>query len=344
MNKILGITFIFIASIAMKGFAQEDECAFKLREAEKLYQQGLIEEIPELIGNCLENGFSKEDKLQAYKLLILTYLFEDEVQNAETAMYNFIKKYPEYEITPTDPQDFVYLYESYKAIPIVSIGAVMGGTFSIANIKEPYGTNDLNRELGSYNQSGMALQFGLKFNVFVYDNIEFNSEILYTQNKFEFYDENFLGIHTLSFDETQTRLDIPLSITYDFDLKIKIKPFVRCGMNVGFLLTDYVLASDLYNDKSLEAITGADFDVLHQRKSTNYWGIIGTGVKYKIARGYLIYDMQYNIGLSNQVVPDKRYSNPDELFYYKYISNDFVLSNFNMRIGYVYSFYKPTKK
>ena len=344
MNKLKIISFIFLILSSFISFSQEDECAFKLREAEKLYQQGLIEEIPELIGNCLESGFNKEDKLQAYKLLILTYLFEDEVQSAENAMFEFIKKYPEYEIVPTDPVDFVYLYESYKAVPIVSFGATLGGSYSIATVKEPWGTNNLNGALGSYNHSGMGLQFGLKFNVFIHDKIEFNSEILYTQNKFEFYDENFLGIYTQSFDEMQIRLDIPLTFTYDFDLHKKIKTFVRGGLCMGILMDDYVLASNTYNDNSLEPLTGVDFKVNDQRKTLNYWAVTGTGIKYKIARGYLIYDIQYHLGLSNQVIPENRFSNADELFYYKYVSNDFWVSNFVMRVGYVYSLYKPTKK
>lgn len=339
-------TTIFILWIisVLSVCSQEEDCVFKLREAEKLYQQGLIEEIPDLINECIQEGFSKEDRLQAFKLLILTYLFEDEIQKAEDAMYNFIKKYPEYEIVPTDPLDFVYLYESYKAVPIVSFGASVGYSLANTTISERYGTHDLTSTHGDFNQSGLGLQLGLKVNFFVYENTEVNLEFLYAQNKFEYVDEELYDFAYLSFDETQTRLDIPVSVTYDFDIKSRFTPFARLGCNFGILMNSNALSSVTYTDDSHEKKTGPDMDISNQRNPFNYWGILGTGIKYKIPKGYLMADVQYNLGLSGQTNENERYSDFDQAFYYYHLDDNFKLNTLNFRLGYIYTIYKPTKK
>lgn len=341
---LIYISFFILLTVNI--FSQEEECVFTLREAEKLYQQGLIEEIPELITGCIEDGFSKEDRLQAYKLLILTYLFEDEVQKAEEAMFSFIKKYPEYEIVPTDPVDFVYLYESYQALPILSIGICVGGSYSNTTIIEPYGTHNLNSPHGDYNQCGMGLQLGLRLTFNIYENTDVNLELLYSQNKFEYVNENLFNVMNQSFDETQTRFDIPLTFTYDIDIKKPFWPFVRAGCNFGILLDANALSYIKYNDFSHEDKTGPDMKITAQRKTLNYWGIIGTGIKYKVTRGYFIADVNYNFGLSNQVNPKKRTTidNLEQAFYYFHTDDDFRLNSLNFRLGYVYTFYKPTKK
>ena len=100
MLKKLCCIIVFVVGILNISFSQQQDCIFKLQEAEKLYTQGLIEEIPQLLEPCIKRGLSKEDKLQAFKLVILSYLFDDNQQEAEREILNYIKQYPEYEITP----------------------------------------------------------------------------------------------------------------------------------------------------------------------------------------------------------------------------------------------------
>ena len=114
MLKKFCCIIVFVITVLNISFSQQQDCVFKLQEAEKLYSQGLIEEIPQLLNPCIESGLSQEDKLQAYKLVILSYLFNDEQVDAEDAMLSFLKRYPEYEISPTDPTEFVYLFESFS--------------------------------------------------------------------------------------------------------------------------------------------------------------------------------------------------------------------------------------
>ena len=67
---------IILFSIPTISIAQ-DQCAVALSEAEDKYDQGRLYEIPEILESCLEYGFSKEEKIRAYRLLTLSYLFLD---------------------------------------------------------------------------------------------------------------------------------------------------------------------------------------------------------------------------------------------------------------------------
>ena len=76
---------IFACSIT---FGQKS-CLNTLREAKDLYEQGLIDEIPDLLSGCMESGFTRAQRIEAYKIIILTYLFDDDQFAAEKMMDEF---------------------------------------------------------------------------------------------------------------------------------------------------------------------------------------------------------------------------------------------------------------
>ena len=78
-------------------YSQETgKCAEKLKNAQTSFDKGQVEEVPSMLRDCMKSGFNKEEALTAYKLLIQTYLLEDETGRADSVMYTFLKKYPEY--------------------------------------------------------------------------------------------------------------------------------------------------------------------------------------------------------------------------------------------------------
>src|SRR5664279_1063308 len=88
--------------------AQGQSCSYTLKEAQRLYQQGLIKDIPAMLQGCLEKGFTRRERQDAYKLILLCHLYNDDQASADSAMPKFLKKFPDYEINATDPKEFVY--------------------------------------------------------------------------------------------------------------------------------------------------------------------------------------------------------------------------------------------
>ena len=86
--KLILILCLFI-EFSVTLFAQ-DNCSFKLEEAQKLYESGNLDSIPSMLNPCIEKGFSGDELSRAYKLLILTYLFEDNQEIGIIPCSNFL--------------------------------------------------------------------------------------------------------------------------------------------------------------------------------------------------------------------------------------------------------------
>jgi len=349
MLKKFCCIIVFVVGILNISFSQQQDCIFKLQEAEKLYNQGLIEDIPGLLNPCIRTGLSKEDKLQAYKLLILSYLFDDDQESADKAMLDFLKFSPEYKISPTDSKEFIYLFNSYSNNALYSFGISGGLNFTNIFIREQWGNYDYNSTTDEYKAAGFGYQVRLNVNRYIADNLEFVFEIMLKQNKFEnlatipAFNNN--DLNQQSYTETQTRFEIPLSITYDFDYG-KIKPYLRAGASIGYLSNSLSKIRRLYIDNSTNTdLKSPDIQIKDKRNMLNYWGVIGGGIKYQIPRGYIVLDVRYNIGLLNQTKPDNRIVKDSEsIWKYHYLDDNFLLNNGTVSLGYVYLLYKPKRK
>ena len=114
MIKQILIYLIITSFFIPLSFAQDD-CSVLLRRAQKYYDDGVIEEVPALLTSCLEDGFTKEEKVDAYKLLILCSIYEDNIDQADDQMLAFLKANPEYEINQSvDAAEFIHFFKSYK--------------------------------------------------------------------------------------------------------------------------------------------------------------------------------------------------------------------------------------
>ena len=349
MLKKFCCIIVFVVSVLNISFSQQQDCVFKLQEAEKLYSQGLQEEIPLLLNPCIESGLTKEDRLQAYKLVILSYLFNDEQVEAENAMLSFLKRYPEYEISPTDAQEFIYLFESFSNIALYSFGISGGLNFTNISLREQYGTYNYNQSQQEYNPSGSGFQVGININRYIADNLEFVFELKFKQNKFESLkyipDLDDIEFNKIGFSETQTRIEMPLSVTYDFEYG-KLKPFLRVGGSIGYLadVSSKITREYIVNINNTD-VKSPDIKISDYRNQLNYWGIVGGGLKYQIPRGYLILDVRFNFGLHNQVNQNNRVmQSSEQIWKYHYMDDNFVLNNGAVSVGYVYLLYKPERK
>ena len=90
-------------------FAQESECAIKLSTAREKFDAGLVQEVPGLLNDCIANGFNNEERIQAYKLLINAYIFDDNLKQAEATVLIFLKNFPDYKAGGNDTPELTNL-------------------------------------------------------------------------------------------------------------------------------------------------------------------------------------------------------------------------------------------
>jgi hypothetical protein len=356
-KKNLILTIILSAVISFTANGQSEDCVIQLQEAERLYSQGQVENIPQMLEDCIAEGFNKEERLQAYKLIILTFLTDDNMRKADSAMIDFLKRYPEYEITVADPAEFVYLFGSYKTLPLYSLGVTLGTSFSSVNSLESFGTYNLNmRAEPAFSISGIPLRVGITFSRYITKGLDVNLEVFYTAFNFSYQNKAFGGLELnegaygkVNYDETQSHLEVPVSFTYDLGQR-RVRPYFRLGFAVSYMLTATSSTTLDYTYGTHDTRKGQSIDRLDNRNPFNYWALGGVGVKFKITKGYFFADFRANIGINEQLKDGTRYIGDgttyelnDLTWYYGYTDDNFLLNNLIVSVGYVRLFYKPKK-
>ncbi|MBN2682428.1 MAG: PorT family protein [Bacteroidales bacterium] len=340
MNKLFVLLLLF--SVSANSLYSQQNCAVILKEAEKMFDNGVIEDVPSLLNDCLKNGFSKDEKLRAYRLIIISFLFDDNKEEAEAFMLELLKLEPEYEVNKVvDPSEFVSLMEKFRTLPLYSFGVFGGTNYSNINPTEFYGVHNVTKR-GYDFSSGMGYQFGIRFNRYLINHVELSTEFSINQSTFEYSDSVF-SFAVVTFDEKQTKLSLPLSITYQFEIN-KIKPYIRLGFNNSYNLNVFGTSIRKYIDNSHRDITGSDVELTQYRNRYSASALAAIGTKYKIKRGDLFFEIRYLHGLTNQTKVENRYTSPELIYKYFYIDNDFTLNNLLLSFGYTYSFYKPMLK
>jgi hypothetical protein len=348
MISYLKNIFLFISAFFVISGAAQEDCLKSFQNARQLYDQGMIDEIPEILAPCIESGFTRAQKIEAYKLIILAYLFDDNQYEAEKSMLEFLKKYPEYEIMPSDPVEFVYLFESYKTKAIFSMGVTLGPNLANPRIIEPYHAGDVTYNSSS-NTSGPGYQIGFNISRYILDKFFLNIGINYTTTQFSFrddinyyYNNDELQFAEITFKEKISMIDIPVTFAYEISSR-KVKYYLCTGINAGSIYKVTGIPSRVY-DVDSPPITGADISMTDFRQSNTFFYIVGTGFKYKIPRGFLIFDLRCNIGLNNVINDETRYKSTELWSKYFYVDDDYSINYFTLSLGYYFSLYKPKKQ
>lgn len=338
---------IFLIAFFYVSFVRADDCVSSLKEAHKLFNAGQLEEAELLVLPCLkQNYYSKEDKRDVYKLLIVINLYEERFQEADDYMKRFLKQYPEYEVTSDDSADFVDLYKLYNTLPVYSIGGLVGTNFSFAKGKQKFGVYDVNINQGSYS-TVVGYDFGVSLHKNISQKLSFTAGLTYTilNNRFEtlMYGDEM----ELTYDEKQEWLYLPVDVRYALKEK-KITPYIGVGLKFGVLFSAKANINREYTVNAVNSysdVTVNKLDVKGLKKRMNLWGYGVLGAKYKISHGSVYLQMMYNYAIINETNKDNRYTEVPELATEFYMVNDDVfLDHLSIQLGYYYHIYNPRKK
>lgn len=342
-NRIYKYFLIILVTLLTRtiAYGQTNDCFIKLKDAEKLYENGLIEKIPPLLGPCIKKGLNKEDRLQAIKLVTQSYLFDDKYEKADSMMALLLKIEPEYQPNQlVDPPEFINLYKSYRTMPILSLAVNLGGNFTDIKLIEPFGVGNIENAPGTYSP-GFGYNIGISAEKYFMERLEGSVGLRICGNKFRKKDKP-LDFTKTTFEETQTRLELPVYANFDILLK-DIKPFVTAGFIFAYNMNDFADVERIYTDNSHNDETGSEIKLSENRNTVNLWLGAGVGVKYKIDAGTLSFRSRYNIGMFNQTVKENRFSDNELLYKYYYVDDDFRMNFFEFIFSYSYPLYKPQK-
>jgi len=341
-----------LLSVVLLGFwplvaypQEAGSCAEKLANAQALFDRGQVEQVPVMLRECLKDGFNREESLAAYKLIIQAYLFDDKLEMADSTMLAFLKKNPEYQLSPTDHSSFVHLFNNFKVKPIVQIAVHLGSNMPFVTFVTPV-TTASEQSSNKYSAELLNLYTSVEARFAINRKLELNVEVGYSQLKFineEIIKNDDVEHDFISYTESQKRLEVPVSATYSFKNFGRFTLYGRLGAGAALSFKSTAIASKASTDLNAYGIlSGKELDLKDSRIPVDFFTQIGAGIKFKTPGGYFFTEIRSNFGFRNQTV--RGGSTVDELrSYYGYVDDDFHLNTLNFSLGYTLLFYKPSK-
>ncbi|PIB35818.1 hypothetical protein BFP72_10655 [Reichenbachiella sp. 5M10] len=334
-------------------------CTQKLSEAEDLYESGRLYEVTKKLneGNCLhggKEGFTKEERTRAYRLLALVYIFMDNEPEAEDAVVNLLLVDPEHPGNdPNDPAELKYLFAKYRSKPIFRLGILAGGNFSNVKSLATYMPSSMNPGFDSTGtvisksfDSDLGFRAGLSFEYMVVKNLELVVRLIYSAHSFD-VDYNVISNGTyeptnsffLVMKEKQNWLKTPVALRYNIPLG-GVTPYVTLGASYDFLLS----ANMSGNRAGLgtKFLTGLDLKANNMRYTSNwsYMGGLGVKIDFKRTDSFFV-EGSYSVGAKNFV--KNRYGSEELNFDVSHTDDDKVINSMAISAGYIHSFYNPKK-
>lgn len=344
------ILILVVWIVATACLAQAPTCTQTLRLARTTYQQGRLHELPSLLASCINSGFTKEERTEAYELLTLAYIYLEEPEKADEAMLGVLNTDHFYEVNPeVDPAEFVALYKKFRTRPLYRIGARFGITGTTASPTSNSFVSINSPGNGTYS-SGFSFQGAFVFEKDLTAKFIIAPELGYTirtydySNPQQFVYDSATSTSVVSTQATfnQTWIDLSLLVQYRILLKSKnLIPYVAAGPGISYLLSasGSLLTSEV---EGAFVVSGPDIDIKNSFNTLAYSAIVAAGIKYKVGGVFLTAEARYQFGLVNVVNPESR-SNLEVVFDYATTFNNVRQNNFGFSLGVLYPYFKPRK-
>ena len=340
--------FILLLLYALSNVpALAQSCGETLNKARDSFSAGHFYEIPALLKPCLDNGFNKDQKIEAYWLLTRTYLFIDDPISAEDSYLKLLKQDPEYEIDPErDPVDVVYLSKKFKTTPIFILYGKVGSNYSSISVINNYGTDNTSSTMEEYSgKFGFKIGGGAELNLS--DHVSLGTELNLYSRAYK-YTNGFFNADSQTFEETQLGFEWPVHFKYRWSIG-RSQPYFYIGGGLNYLVSANAtvklvdrIGSDTSNPTEIP-VTGPQINIKDLRNTLTHFTHIGAGVNYRVGYNYLIFDVRYTAGLSNMVNPDSQYSNPVLLYKFGFVDDDKLMNSMAISVGFVKPLYKARK-
>lgn len=320
------ITLVNAASL----FAQIDPCLTLLKDARQFSDNGLydqaIAKANESIALC---ELSRDDRIDAYKLLFINYLAIDNLEMANETVARILKINPNYEPDKQlDSPEIIAIFQKYK--PLVSLAAfIQGGlNYGLVDVQKTYSVVTSNDADGLDNYKALpGLQLGAGLEYRVWKNAWIRLGGFYRQSRYSIALDDIQN-QVVTYDEKINFLDINPGIRYYFRSR-ELQPFVGLGGQFSFLIS------------SLGNITrGEEFDLVDRTEQRNtFFAGYGAevGLSYKKRSFLFQLSTRYDRFNGNIVNPEYRFNNLDVVFKYYYLDNDFSLSNFQVNLAIAFA-------
>ncbi len=349
-KKYIKFYFFILFLIYQPTVFSQIDCSHILRNAIEKYHEGLYEDIvnvlPKIFDKC---DFSENERNDALKILISSYMQLDEIESGHEYMYYFLKENPNYKINLTsDPVPFVEAINNFNIKPMFEFGVGLSLIRSNAQILKNYTLWDVADYSKSYNYK-FKPEYGFNFQWNITNKLSlqlsaFRSEIYYSREITAY--TNLV----MNYSETTEFFKFPIGFSYKQPIYKNWSLIGSLGVysslinkaSSEFEIND--VRVDPSNNETLFNKKESLSDINDSRISNNFGYYWGFGIKYKIKKFNILFNISKLYDTKNYNLPSKRYDNILAKDYY-YVDDDIIFSYFILSLGVTYNlFHKVTYK
>lgn len=341
-KSIILVVFLVATLTGQHTFAQS--CAQTLRLARSTYEQGRLHELPALLEKCLNSSeFTKQERVEAYKILTLAYIYLEEPDKADETMLKILQTDNYFEVNnQVDPAEFIALYKTFRTTPTFRIGGKAGIAITKPSLS---GAQWANEGTSSYKQGvgftgGISAEIPLTKTRFVLNPELFILLPSYSLTNVRTFES--IGDFETTMDVSQSYASLPLSVQYSLlNRKSKLNPYVSGGFTTDFLLSASKTAvRRLVENQSVDSKTYTskkDFENINLSLHAS------AGIKYRFAGGFLLAEVRYRYGLLNVNTAASAFQTTEAAWNYRTIEGIYSLNALQVTLGYVQNIFKPKK-
>jgi len=340
--------------LSHKSWAQTN-CARILNEAENDYQRGNLYAIPDKLAACLLNGFEKEELIQAYRLLTLTYLNINQEDNAREALISLLKVNPEYKLGATTPVEFENLYNQINTDPYLYIGAMVNVGLSDVVVMRDFSMSSDNNQAKAEYTGKVSINLGLQVTVPIKKWLAITVQPNFAQVRYDYKEginaqfQAEKAIQETTLTEQSRYWEFPVMARFNKEFN-KLSVVAYAGGYVSSMISANFTEIQRINvfDDITNEVTGSGIDLTSYRRSLNF----GYQAQLGIAFNYLGLNWETRLGIREQILNQAKYesvtSRLQNSFSYDYL---YVDDDFRNRVFFFsltvskpfYNFYRAKK-
>lgn len=356
MKRFL-LLFCFLCLLSFRVAFGQQSGAQTLRLAQSIYEQGRLHEIPDLLSDAKMVGFSKAERVSAYRLLTLSYIYLEEPEKADVAMQKLLQTEHFFEPNANvEPAEFMGLYRTFRTKPVFSAGLKFGGNFTTPFLSDLYYVSATAPGKGKY-APGFGFQIGAVFEKEFFANsrnkflrrVTFAPEAYYMGRTFEYTNPDVFTSVTTSgasvADQVVTVKQQWLDINAIFQLKLNksnsLSIYTGLGPGISYLLS----ASNTMvttRASSVGVVSGPDEDFKDSYKTIVPSATGLAGAKLKFGDFYIVGEIKVQYSFLNPVDNSGR-SISAGAFNYMYVLPNYKPLNLTANIGFIIPYFNPIK-
>jgi hypothetical protein len=335
MKRILfSIAVIFLGLPFLEA---QNTCTEQLKLTQRSFDDGLLDDIPQLLADCMKDGFTKEEKANAYKLLIQTYLYSEQYEKADEVMIQFLNEFPSYKIAVNDPKEFLNLRSTYRTDPIFKLEIVAGADFCMPSVVQYYGNGDINSFKPKYT-SKLGYTFELNYIDNLYRNLSYSIGAMVALTNLD-YSNKPVEYSTVTGTFKNNYVGVPVSLRYSFKIG-GFNLYSKLGVEPVYLITSTVAITR--TDLMREPISASE-NLLSAHRSFDLRPFAGIGASLNLGRDQILFSAGYKFSTRSQLNPDKLYSNLTLSEKYNFVEDDILMNQAFVSVSYIRPIYKPKK-